>query len=133
MAQYEVHTIAVAVPDPAGDDKQLFLAKVPLDANGGGITILEAYAVNGAATSGGTTFTYQLLTYSGAGTPAVNGTINTTALGGTTDYWAASVPKAFTIATAFVDAGYWIVLDYQEIAAGNPTNSNINIKYVMGK
>lgn len=133
MSAFNVTIASIPVPDPGGDNKQLFLFKAPENARGGGITIIDAEAHNGATTSGGTTFTYQLLKYSNAGTPALNGTISTV-LGGTTDYWAAGVPKAFTLSTnVFIDAGEWVVLDYQEVAAGNPTNSHINLHYVMGR
>ena len=130
---FDIKILSIPVPDPGGDNKQLYLFRAPTDAQGGGITILSAAAHNGATTAGGTTFSYQLRKYSSAGTPALNGTI-TSVLGGTTSYWAAGVPKAFTLgADVFIDAGEWVVLDYQEDAAGNPTNSHINIQYVMGK
>lgn len=131
---FDVKIASFAIGDPAGDDKQLFLLKAPENAKGGGITIVDAEIVNGATTSGGTTWTGALHKYSNAGTPAVNGTI-AAALGGTTDYWAAGVPKAFTLDSdyVFLDAGEWLVLDYQEIATGNPTNAFLNVHYVMGK
>ena len=128
----EVHVVSVPIPDPGADNKQLYLFKAPDDAYGGGITIVDAFAQNNANTGSGTTFTYQLLKYSSAGTPALNGTISAV-IGGTTAPWVANVPKEFTISTPFVDAGEWVVLDYQEITAGSPTISHVNIHYVMGK
>ena len=130
----EVRTAEFRIADPGADNKQLFLMKAPADAYGGGITLLEAYAVNKATKSGGTTFTYALHKYSNAGTPAVNGTI-AAAIGGTTDYWADGVPKAFTLDASYVflDAGEWLVLDYQEISTGSPTLSSIHVTYAMGK
>lgn len=128
----DVHIVSIPVPDPAGDDKQLFLMKAPKDSYGGGITIVGAEAVNGTATNSGTTFTYQLLKYSNAGTPAVNGTISS-AIGGTAAPWGDAVPKDFDPTHIFMDAEEWLVLDYQEVGSGNPTNSVINIHYVMGK
>ena len=130
----DTHIVSIPVPDPGGDNKQLYAFRAPLDAQGGGVTLVGAYAVNGAATAGGTTFTYALHKYSTAGTPAVNGTI-AAAIGGTTDYWAVGVPKTFTISSsyAFIDAGEWVVVDYQEENSGNPTNSHIVLQYVMGK
>lgn len=131
--QADVNIVSIAPGDPGGDNKQLFMFKAPTDSKGGGISIQSASAVNGAATAGGTSFTLQLLKYSTAGTPAVNGTITTTAIGGSTDDWAASVPKDFTINTPFVDAGEYVVVDYQEETAGNPTNLVIQVHYIMGK
>lgn len=127
-----VNTFSMVIPDPGGDDKQLFLFKAPADNKGGGITIIEAVGVNGAATGAGTTFTYQLLKYSAAGTPAVSGTISDV-IGGTATPWADAVPQPFTLATVFVDGGEWVVLDYQEVNTAAPTNSTLIVKYVMGK
>lgn len=120
--------------DPGADDKQLFAFKAPSDALGGGCRLLQAYAVNNAATAGGTTFTLQLIKYSNAGTPAANGTISA-AIGGTADYWADSVPKAFTIDSdySFFDAGEYLVIDYQEVAAGSPTAGSVMLLFQVGK
>lgn len=128
----DVHTLSVFVTDPGADDQQLFIGKAPTDANGGGITILDAYAVNSAALAGaGTTFTFQLLTYSNAGTPAVSGTISNVI--GSATQWGADVPQQFTISDAWVDGGEWIVCDYQELNAGNPTLAHVVVHYTMGR
>ena len=129
----DINTLVVNPGDPGGDNKQIFVMQAPTESLGGGIRIVSASAVNGAATGSGTTFTYQLLRYSNAGTPAVNGTISDV-LGGTAAPWGASVPKDFVITAsdAFLSAGEWLVVDYQETNNGNPTNSVINIQYVMG-
>ena len=131
---FDVQTLVALPGDPGGDNKQIFLLKAPLDGVGGGLTLLDASAVNTAATGAGTSFSYQLLKYSSAGTPAVNGTISA-AIGGTATPWAANVPKAFVLdsAYAFLDAGEWLVLDYQEDTSGNPTNSAIVVHYILGK
>lgn len=133
----DVQIVSVAIPDPGGDDIQLFLFRAPTDANGGGITITEAYACDSAADggAGGTSFTVALHKYSTAGTPALNGTI-AAGVGGTAaaaDYWAADVPKTFTISAGFIDAGEWVVAQYNEHNTGNPTNLKLNIHYVMGR
>lgn len=130
--------IAVFNPgDPGADDKQLYLLRAPSDAQGGGVRILAAYAINGAATSGGTTFTLALHKYanvSAGGTPTVNGTI-AAAIGGTTDYWADNVMKAFTLDSdyTFLDAGEFLVAQYNEVSAGNPSNCSIMVHYLLGK
>lgn len=131
---FDVKVLTFYPGDPGADNKQLFMLKAPSDAHGGGIRLLGAYAINGAATSGGTTFTYALHKFSSAGTPAVNGTI-AAAIGGTTDYWAAGVQKTFTLDSSytFLDAGEWLVLDYQEESAGNPTLSSVVVHYLVGK
>lgn len=129
-----VNIITVPIPDPGADNKQIFLLQAPTDALGGGIRILYATAINGAATGAGTSFTYALHKYSSAGTPAVNGTI-AAAIGATTAPWGAKVPKSFTLDAdyTFLDAGEWLVLQYNEQTAGNPTLSSVTIGYVMGK
>lgn len=133
--QFDVHVVTIPIPDPGGDNKQIFLFKAPLDAVGGCIRLVGAYAVNGAATGAGTSFSYALHKYSSAGTPAVNGTI-AAAIGGTAGViWADAVPKAFTLSDTYavIDAGEWIVLDYQEDNTSAPTNSTVVLQYVMGK
>lgn len=131
---FDVRSITVALPDPGGDNKQLFALKAPSDSHGGGLTILGASVVNGAATTSGTSFSLALHKYSSAGTPAVNGTI-AAAIGGTATPWAAGVPQAFTLDDdhVFVDAGEYVVLQYNEQASGNPTNGYAHIQYVMGR
>lgn len=126
----EVMINSFQLGDPGGDDKQLFLFKAPSDALGGGITVVGGAVVNGAALTEGTVFTLALHKYSSAGTPAVNGTI-APAIG--TTGWADAVPIPFVVTHTFVDAGEWVVLDYQEIATGSPTNCMVEIHYVMGK
>jgi len=129
-----VHIVSIPLVDFGGDDKQLFAFQAPEDAEGGGITILGASAVNGAATGAGTSFGLALHKYSNIGTPAVAGTI-AAEIGGTVSPWADGVPKDFTItaAQAFIDAGQWVVLQYEEYTNGTPTNGHVNIRYVMGR
>lgn len=128
-------TTTVYIPnDPAGDDKQIFALKAPSAANGGGITIREAKAINGAATSSSNGFAVALHKYTNAGTPALSGTI-AAAVGGTTDHWAAGVPKDFSIDSdeAFLNAGEHLVLQYNEDGTGTPTNLAIEIVYEFGR
>ena len=131
----EIFAISSVIPDPGGDNKQIFLYQAPTDSLGGGVTVLSGAAVNGAATGAGTSFSFALHKYSSAGTPAVNGTV-AAAIGGTAaTIWAALVPQSFTIDTSvnFLDAGEWLVLDYQEDTAGNPTNATVTVQLQMGK
>lgn len=123
----------IRLGDPAGDDA-LLVMRAPTDSLGGGITIIDAYAVNHATTSGTVSFTLGLHKYSSAGTPAVNGTI-ASAIGGTASHWADSVPKQFTLDSdyVFLDAGEWLAIDYAETNAGNPTNGYVVIQYLNGR
>jgi hypothetical protein len=131
----DTRILTVLIPDPGADNKQIFLMKAPSDLNGGGCRIVAASAINGAATGAGTSFSFGLLKYSGAGTPAVNGTI-APAIGGTAaTIWAAGVPQAFVLDDdyTFLDAGEYLVLDYQEDNASAPTNCTVTIHYLLGK
>ena len=135
----EVHNVTVALGDPGADNKQLFVLKAPSDANGGGLRLLSgnvvvATSITNSLGVGGTTFTLALHKYSGAGTPAVNGTI-AAAVGGTAVGWTANVPQAFTLNAdySFVDAGEWVVLQYNELNAANPTGGYAVLHYVMGR
>lgn len=128
-------TVSSVIPDPGADNKQIFLYRAPSDSLGGGVRVLSAYASNGVTMGAGTSFSYQLLKYSSAATPVVNGTI-TAAIGGTAaTFWTAGVPQAFTVNSdyAFLDAGEWLVLDYQEDTSGNPTNSVVTVNLQVGK
>ena len=130
----DTFNIQVLVPDPGADDKQIFLYQAPTDSLGGGVRVLAASAVNGAATGAGTSFSFALHKYSSAGTPAVNGTI-AAAIGGTAaTIWADAVPQSFSIDAdySFLDAGEWLVLDYQEDNASAPTNCVVNVTAQMG-
>lgn len=126
-------TQSIYIGDPGAADTMLVL-QAPSDDIGGGIRILEAMAVNHAATAGGTSFTLQMLKYSSAGTPAVNGTI-TASIGGSADEWADSVPKEFTIDSdySFLDADEWLAIKYAEENSGNPTRCYVQVKYAVGK
>lgn len=131
----DIFTVSMLIPDPGADNKAIFLYRAPTDGLGGGVRILNAYAVTANAMSAGTSFSFALHKYSSAGTPAVNGTI-AAAIGGTAaTVWAAGVPQAFTIDAdySFLDAGEWLVLDYQEDQTGNPTNAVVTVNLAMGK
>jgi hypothetical protein len=128
----DVHIISIALGDPGADDVQLFAFEAPAVGDGGGVTVVAAHVVDSAATSGTVGWAVALHTYSNAATPLLNGTI-AAAVGGTTDHWAADVPKDFSVTDTYVSAGEQVVLQYDETNAGNPTNAIVNIHYKMGK
>ncbi len=113
-----------------GDNVHGAILKAPLGGEGGGITILRAYAVNGAATDSGTSFSLALHNFGTAGT-AVEGTI-AAAIGGTADPWVAAKPKEFTLSDPIVGAGEWVYLDKQEDSSSDPTRACVVIEYLMG-
>lgn len=90
-------TFSAAVDSTAAGT--FYIWKCPPDANGGGVTIHEVwYAANGTVTGA-------LLTYTDAGTPAVNGTIVASVAG----TFAAGVPAVKTVADSWVDGDEWVV------------------------
>lgn len=133
-----VHTVSFPLQDTAngwqGNDVDGHVFAAPSAANGGGLTIVEAYAVNGAATGAGTSFSLQLENWGTAGTAAKSsgGTI-AVAIAGTADPWVANTPKSFTISSGFVDAGEYVVLNKTETNSSDPTRGVVVIKYVMGR
>ena len=137
----QVISYTYALGDPGADNKQLYLLRAPSAAMGGGITILSGEVVQGGTVTnslgvGGTTFTVALHKYTNAATPALYGTV-AASVGGTAQGWGAGVPNAFTIVTSgssnYLSAGEYLVLQYNEINAGNPTNASVMIRYILGR
>lgn len=138
---FDVKILTQIVADPGGDNKQIYLLRAPSNAQGGGMTILSASAVQAGSAAlshgvGGTTFTYALHKYTNATTPALYGTI-AAAIGGTTEGWGAGRVKEFTIDTAgsanYLSGGEWLVLQYNEVNAGNPLLNTVTIAYIQGR
>jgi hypothetical protein len=115
---YQVQTVALNFDGISNTSRPGF--QVPTA--GGGITII------GAALEGAGTGTYRLVTLSNVGTPAVDGTIATTPVGGTVT---AGVVNAFTITNGWVAAGKWVGVT--ETNVGASTRTRISISYVMGR
>lgn len=130
-----IFPITIALGDPGAGNKQLFAFRAPSAGFGGGVTILSGYASNATTQGAGTSFSVALHKYSSAGTPAVNGTI-AAAIGGTAaTFWTANIPQAFTIDTdyAYLSAGEWLVVDYQEDTSGNPAGGMVTVWAAQGK
>lgn len=128
-----VATIALAdtASDWQGNNVVANVFKAPLAANGGAVTILEAYVVNQAATTSGTAFGLQLLNYGTAGTASKANV--SAALGGTADVFAAGVPKAFTLSAPILDAGEWLVVKKTETNSSDPSRCYITLVYAVGR
>jgi hypothetical protein len=97
--------------------------KAPSDGSGGGLTVLGAGIC--ALTAG--TITVQFVTLSDLGTPVVNGTINTTAMGGTL---APGVPAVATITDGWVDGGEWVGMITSATAV---LGDFVSLRYTMGR
>jgi hypothetical protein len=137
---WHTNITSYAIDDPAAA-ATIYLLRAPTAAQGGGITILGAEAVQSGTASlshgvGGTTFTLQLMKYTNAATPAVYGTISN-AIGGTAVGWGAGRTNEFTITTSgttnYLSPGEWLVADYVEVNAGNPNNLSLVVRWVYGK
>jgi len=128
-------TVSTCITDPGAGDKHIFLYQAPTASLGGGVRVVSASA-HSQSQGAGTSFSLALHKYSSAGTPAVNGTI-AAAIGGTASgsVWVEGVPQAFTIDAdyAFLDAGEWLVVDYQEDAALAVVGANITVNLQVGK
>lgn len=98
------------------------LWQAPTDSQGGGVSIQSA-AIHGAVG----TITAALYTLSNQGTPAINGTITSTAFGGTL---AVGVPVAATITDAFVDGGEWVGV---VLSAAAVDGQFLTMNYQMGR
>ena len=116
----------------------VFPLRAPTAVNGGGLSILSAFACSNLAMAAGSSPLVRLLRYSSSGTPAVEGTI-AAAVGGSGAAWAANVPQTFTISDAFVDAGEYVAVELAGTADGSGfrggTANNqlyVNIQYAMG-
>jgi hypothetical protein len=128
-------TFTVTIPLTATPPANQYILRAPSDSYGGGLTVVAAYGINQATTSGTATFTVALHKYSAAGTAALGGTV-AAALGGTADHWTDDVPKSFTIDSThrWIDAGEWVVLNYAAVAGGAPTaGAAVVIHYHMGR
>jgi hypothetical protein len=94
---------------------------------GGGISILGGHAAQGGSVNS----SLRLVTLGAAGT-AADGTITSTAIGGTATPFANGVPKAFTISTAFVPAGKYVGVEETGVVACN-ARCAVSLSYVMGR
>jgi hypothetical protein len=108
------------------------ILKAPDSAKGGGITIIDGFAVNGAATSGANSFRLRLLDMGSTGT-----TLSGTAadwIGGTGSHWAANTPKRFTTNDYFLAAGRYLGLAMEVQGTGQITTpAVVQVLYVMGR
>lgn len=136
MASIDVNPIAVVLDGTWADGALAFVYKVPSAAEGGGLRVLSAQAVNNATQGSGTATALTLLKYSGAGTPALLGTVGTK-IAGTAAPFTSGVPVAFTVSSSgtsnYLAPGEWLVLKYTaEGAACNPTHLGVSIHTQMG-
>jgi len=128
----DVHNVTIPITTSgtiAVGSTNYYAFRSPTAANGGGVTILNAYVTEySTAHAAGSAPVFRLLTYSGGGTPAIAGTI-----AGTVACTSVGTPHAFTVATPFVNANQWVVVEYGGTAASAVAiNEFVTFQYVMG-
>jgi len=124
----EIQTLVLPVDATADDVVSFKCSDV-----GGAITLLEAYAVNHATTSGTATFTLALHKRSTAGS-VISGTV-AAAIGGTASHWADMAPKTFTLDSTYttIDDGECLSVALTAVDGGSPTRAKVIIHYAQGK
>jgi hypothetical protein len=129
----DIQTLVIPVDATADDVVSFKCSDV-----GGAITLLEAYAVNHATTSGTVSYNVALHKRTAAGT-VIAGTI-ATAIGGTaatgaSSHWTDLVPKTFTLDSTYrtIDDGECVSVAVSAIEGGSPTRAKVIIHYAQGK
>jgi hypothetical protein len=102
------------------------LFQAPTDDQGGGITVISAFAMSPDTIATGSAPTFRLLRYSSAA--AVEGTIGSQTLG--TGGWTAGSVKSWTISDAFVDESEFIALECGGTAANAGTAYTNGVRIV---
>lgn len=115
-----ITAIPVAVDLPATGGTAF--VRVPPAGVGGAFTVTGVEVWFGATTSSTISVVVDVLKYSNAGTPALNGTI-AASIGGTADHWAVGVPKRPTVsaANAKVSAGEYVAIKTTAQGGGTVT------------
>jgi hypothetical protein len=129
----EIQTLVLPVDATADDVVSFKCSDV-----GGAITLLEAYVVNHATTSGTVSYSVALHKRTTAGT-VIAGTIaqamGGTAASGYSSHWTDLVPKTFTLNSDYttIDDGECVSVAVTAIEAGAPTRAKVIIHYAQGK
>lgn len=123
----EINSVTVTL-DAVADDVIVFKNSDM----GGAVTLVEAYAVNHATTSGTATYTLALHKRSTAGT-VISGTI--ASLGGTADHWTDTLPKSFTLDSDYttIDDSESISVVWAAVDGGSPTRGKVVLHFMQGK
>jgi hypothetical protein len=129
----EINTISVGL-DSVADDVIVFKNSD----QGGAVTLIEAYAINHATTSGTASYKVTLRKRTAAGT-VIAGTI-AAAMGGTaasgySSHWTDLSPKTFTLNSAHqtIDDGECVSVEWEAIDEGAPTRGKVVLHYMQGK
>jgi hypothetical protein len=107
------------------------ILKAPADANGGGLTITELYAVSSGALAAGSAWGVEVVTSANGTISTLNGTVGT--IPGT-GAWTANVVRTITVADGWVDGGEYVGVRFIGTAE-NATSHTITVfgNAVMGR
>jgi hypothetical protein len=129
----DIQTIVLPVDATADDVVSFKCSDV-----GGAVTLLEAYAVNHATTSGTASYSVALHKRDTSGT-VIAGTvavaIGGTAASGASSHWTDLAPKTFTLDSTYrtLNAGECLSVEVAAIDGGSPTRGKVVIHYAQGK
>lgn len=129
----EINTVVTTL-DATADDVIVFQNSD----QGGAVTLIEAYAVNHATTSGTASYKVTLRKRTTAGS-AVAGTV-AAAMGGTaasgySSHWTDLVPKKFTLNSDYqvIDDNESVSVEWEAIDGGAPTRARVVMHFMQGK
>ena len=129
----EINTISVGL-DSVADDVIVFKNSD----QGGAVTLIEAYAINHATTSGTATYSVALHKRTSNG-GTIQGTIalamGGTAASGYNSHWTDLTPKTFSLNSAYqtIDDGECVSIVWAAIDGGSPTRAKVVLHYMQGK
>jgi hypothetical protein len=127
------YTVAVAISDFAGD-KAFPIWRVPAEVTK--IEILEAWVCVDTTKAAGTVNGMDVALFDGgsdaSGTALLTNRLGGTGVGGTFPVWTANTPQSWTISEGTLDAGDYVVLDYDETGTDAPLNMLVSFVYVSG-
>ncbi len=125
----DTKVFTTVITDPGADDKQIHLFRVPANQP---LEIISAALVVQNAQGSGSAGTFELQDWGTSGT-AIEGTI-AAGIGGTAAAAriSASTPAAYVLTDGTLDAGDWVVLDYQEDTAWVEQHVTVIVEYRLG-
>lgn len=136
---FNLNIVSVVLPNTLATNDIIPILQAPTTGHGGGISIQQISAMNYPASENqdaSTALTLTGLRYSGAGTPALNGTVWTGDIGGTANPLLKGVPQIKTpsgTAQAYLAPGEWLFVKYVETGTTNPSNLTVCVHYLNGK
>lgn len=125
IVTYQLETAIVA-----GDAFQALVLKAPVNDFGGAIRIVDAYIVNGAATTSGTGWSITLQNRGTTG--VVTAVAMSTLTGGIADPFALNTPKQIVLTAPILRAGEWLGFVKNQTNTSAPVNGQLVIHYLNG-